>query len=58
METLKSVGGEKIVRKSFNTYSVNVDMFSCDLYEYDKGDPNAINAYHGEFMAQYDWAMF
>ena len=55
METLKDVGGEKIVRKSFNTYSVNTDLFSCDLYDYDKGDPNAINAYHGEYMAQYEW---
>jgi len=58
METLESVGGEKIVRKGFNTYSVNVDLFSCDLYDYDKGDPTAINSYHGEFMAQYEWAMF
>lgn len=58
METLESVGGEKIVRKGFNTYSVNVDLFSCDLYDYDKGDSTAINSYHGEFMAQYDWALF
>ena len=57
METLKDVGGEKIVRKSFNPYSVNTDLFSCDLYDYDKGDPNAINAYHGEYMAQYEWAI-
>lgn len=56
METLESVGGEKIVRKSFNAYSVNTALFSCDLYDYDRGDPAAINAFHGEFMAQYEWA--
>ena len=55
VETLESVGGGNIVRKGFNTYSVNTDLFSCDLYDYDKGDPDAINAYHGEFMFQYDW---
>lgn len=57
METLESVGGEKLVRKSFNTYSVNTELFSCDLYDYDKGDPAAINAYKGEFMTQYDWGI-
>jgi len=57
METLSSVGGANIVRKSFNTYSVNTELFSCDLYDYDKGDPAAINAYKGEFMTQYDWGI-
>ena len=57
IETLNAVGGADIVRKSFNTYSVNPELFSCDLYDYDKGDPVAINAYKGEFMTQYDWAM-
>lgn len=58
VETLKGIGAGNIVRKSFNTYSVNTALFSCDLYDYDKGDPAAINAYKGEFMFQYDWAVF
>lgn len=57
IESLDSVGAEKIVRKGFNTYSVNTALFSCDLYDYDKGDPNAINAYKGEFMSQYEWGI-
>ena len=57
VETLNSVGAGKIVRKGFNTYSVNTELFSCDLYEYDKGNPDAINAYKGEFMLQYEWAI-
>lgn len=56
IQTLKNVGAEDIVRKEFNTYSVNTNLFLCDLYDYKKGDINAINAYHGEFMAQYEWA--
>lgn len=55
IETLGSVGAGNIVRKGFNTYSVNTSLFTCDLYDYDKGDPAAINAYKGSFMAQYDW---
>ena len=45
-----------MVRKAFNSYSVNTALFSCDLYDYDRGDPAAINAFRGEFMAQYEWA--
>ena len=58
IETLKSIGASNIVRKSFNTYSVDTSLFACDLYDYDKGEPAAINAYKGEFMFQYDWAIF
>lgn len=57
IETLSAVGAKDVVRKTYNTYSVNPDLFSCDLYDYDKGDPAAINAYNGEFMTQYDWAL-
>ena len=57
IDTLNSVGAGKIVRKGFNTYSVNTELFSSDLYEYDKGNPDAINAYKGEFMLQYEWAL-
>lgn len=56
-DTLASIGADGLVRRSFNTYSVNTALFSCDLYDYDRGDPAAINAYHGEFMSQYEWAM-
>jgi hypothetical protein len=32
------------------------DKLSCDFYEMQKGDEMAVNAYAGEFMAQYSWA--
>ena len=54
--TLKEFGAEKILRKDYNSYSVDVGLFSCDLYEYDEGDPYSTNAFKGEFMAQYEWA--
>ena len=56
--SLQSVNASEIIRKEYNTYSVNTKLFSCDLYDYDKGLPQAINAYDGMFMSQYDWADF
>ena len=57
-ETLASYGAEKVLIKGYNAYSVKTELFSCDLYDYDKGLIDAINAYKGEFMAQYEWAEF
>lgn len=57
-KTLQSVGASDILNKDYNTYSVNTKLFSCDLYDYDKGILEAINAYKGMFMSQYDWAYF
>lgn len=56
VKTLKKHGAENILVKGFNQYGVNVNNFGCDFYEYKKGEPQAINAYKGEFMAQYEWA--
>ena len=56
VKTLKSYGIENILVKGFNQYGVNANSFKCDYYDYKKGDPQAINAYKGEFMAQYEWA--
>ena len=56
--SLESVNAGEILCKGFNTYSVNTKLFSCDLFDYDNGIPQAINAYDGMFMSQYDWAQF
>ena len=56
--TLKEYGAEHILRKDYNSYSVDVRLFSCDLYDYDEGKPEARSAYKGEFMLQYEWAEF
>ena len=56
IETLDKVGAKNLVKKGYNTYYVDTSLFSSDLFDYTKGDPQAINAYNGEFMIQYDWA--
>ena len=58
LETLSDYGVEKILVKGFNQYAVDATKFVCDAYDYDKGLPSAVNAYKGEYMAQYEWAVF
>jgi len=56
IESLELVGAKNLVRKGYNTYWVDISLFSSDLFDYDKGEPQAINSYNGEFMSQYEWA--
>ena len=55
---LEKVGAEKMLKRGLNSYSVDVDAFSCDLYDYEKDDvtPDGLNRFYGEYMKQYSWA--
>ena len=53
--TLGEIGCGDILIRKFNSYGVDSTRFSCDLYEYLKGN---INLYRGEYMTQYEWAEF
>ena len=55
---LERVGAEGILKRGLNSYSVDVDAFFCDLYEYEKENatPEEINRFQGEYMKQYSWA--
>ncbi|MEE3468233.1 MAG: response regulator [Eubacterium sp.] len=55
-KSLKSVGVEDIFYHKRNEYRILVDKVDCDYLEFLKGNPEAINAYRGEFMNQYSWA--
>lgn len=55
VKTLKEQGIENILVKKFNSYAINREMFTCDSYEYLKGNPKAINKFSGEYMHQYSW---
>ena len=58
VDVLQRVGAEKILKRGLNSYSVDIDAFSCDLYEYEKEGATsvAINKFNGEYMKQYSWA--
>lgn len=56
--TLRSIGAEDVFIKRHNECSIDVSKVDCDAYRYKANDPKAINAYRGEYMAQYPWAIF
>ena len=58
VKTLQKYGVDNILIKGYNQYAVDTNLFSCDLYDYDAGDPAAVSAYKGDFMSQYEWAVF
>lgn len=55
---LERVGAEQILKRGLNSYSVDVDAFSCDLYDYEKENatPSELNRFQGDYMKQYSWA--
>ena len=58
MKSLKKVGAEKAINKSYNNLSVNVSTLDCDYYRFAELDAGAVNAYANEYMSQYYWADF
>ena len=55
---LERAGAEKMLKRGLNSYSVDVDAFLCDLYDYEKDNVTAeeLNRFQGEYMKQYSWA--
>ena len=58
IKSLKAVGAEKAVTRSYNALAVNPDVLDCDYYRFKELDAGAVNAYQNEYMSQYYWADF
>ena len=58
IKSLKAVGAEKAVVRSYNALAVNPDVLDCDYYRFKELDAGAVNAYQNEYMSQYYWADF
>lgn len=58
LETLEAAGCRDVVANQWGKIGIIPEMIDCDLYDWKKGIPAAINAYRGEYMAQYSWAEF
>ncbi|WP_411677790.1 response regulator [Caproicibacter sp.] len=56
IRSLKNVKAEEIICKKRNSIAVDVTSFDCDYYRFLNGDTTAINAFTGEYMANYSWA--
>lgn len=54
--TLKSIGMEELLIRQSGVLAIHAEQIDCDYYRMLSGDPDALNAYHGEYMAQYSWA--
>ena len=50
-----SITGELVVMSAHGV-GIMADKLNCDYYRMLKGDMDAVNAYHGEYMVQYSWA--
>lgn len=53
---LESVGAEDILIKKWNYLALDTKKVDCDYYRFLKGDIDAINTFHGEYMSNYSWA--
>ena len=58
MKSLKKIGAETVINKSYNSLSVDVNLVDCDYYRFAELDAGAVNAYQNEYMSQYYWADF
>ena len=58
ISSLKKIGAEAAITRSYNALAVNVDVLDCDYYRFAELDAGAVNAYQNEYMSQYYWAEF
>ena len=58
IKSLKAVGAEAAVVRSYNALAVNPEVLDCDYYRFKELDAGAVNAYQNEYMSQYYWADF
>lgn len=56
-DTLKEYGISDIFKIQSGSMRVVNEKIDCDLYRLLKGDAEAVNAYRGEYMSAYPWAM-
>ena len=54
--TLEEYGVGDILKLHRGSLRVDPEKFECDLYRFFKGDIDAVNSYHGEYMNAYSWA--
>lgn len=57
-KSLAAAGYDDILVKTRGYVSILPEKISCDYYDFLDGIPAAVNAYSGEYMAQYSWAEF
>lgn len=54
--SLDAVGQRDVLLKERGRMAVNRSLIECDYYRMLDGDMQAVNAFQGDYMAQYSWA--
>lgn len=54
--TLKAIGADAVLQRSYGTIKLDVTKIACDWYEYLVNKENGSPDYKGDFMKQYSWA--
>lgn len=55
-KTFREIGMEDVLIRRRRQLAVRRDLIDCDYYRMLEGDMTAVNAFHGEYMADYSWA--
>ena len=55
-KTFQEIGAEDVLIRQRRQVAVRRDLIDCDYYRMLEGDMTAVNAYRGEYMADYSWA--
>ena len=55
-DILRDAGAEKLLKRKRSVVYLDTEEYDCDLNDFKSAKPEALNAYHGEFMQQYAWA--
>ena len=58
IKSLKAVGAEEAIVRSYNALAVNTKVLDCDYYRFKELDAGAVNSFQNEYMSQYYWADF
>lgn len=58
LKTLKEVGADSCIVRGRNSTALDPEKVDCDYYHFLDGKADALNSYHGEYMANYSWAEF
>jgi two-component SAPR family response regulator len=56
IKTLEKADASDIIIKRYNSIAIMPGKILCESYGFLKGDPECINSYSGQYMAQYSWA--
>ena len=57
-ETLRDAGIEEILEVKSGNLRIRPEQLDCDLYRFLEGEAEAVNAFRGEYMQDYSWAIF